>query len=336
MADHINGKPFGEFDIINTFFAPLSKGFEGAYNLSDDCAYYSHSAKTQTVINTDTIVAGVHFFPDDDPSSIAYKALAVNLSDLAAKAATPRGYLLSISLTKNISIEWLKAFSEGLQRVQEKFQLSLIGGDTVSTSGPLTISITMLGETDSTRKLLRSNAQGKDSLYVTGTIGDSYLGLQLIKSKNCFDFLSSSQKEFLIDRYLHPRPRLEFKNILVEYVNASIDISDGLLIDIQKLTKTSGLGGELWVDRVPLSSAADTVVKNDPAMLSNILSGGDDYELLFTVSNKNLNDFEESIKASGLKVEKIGILNSTGTIQFQLQDGTSMRGISVEGYDHFK
>ncbi len=322
----------GEFEIISRIFSPLSKKFPGAHNLKDDCAYLSQNSAAHYVVSMDTIVGGVHFFPDDNASSIGHKALAVNLSDLAAKGAKPIGYLMSISLAKDTSIEWLEGFANGLEKLQNQYDCHLIGGDTVSTSGPLTITITIFGEVPTGKMVLRTTAKQNDLVYVSGTIGDAFLGLQLRRDQNYFN-LKEEEKTFLLDRYLHPKPRLELIEMLKEYANSAMDISDGLVADFEKLCSASGVRGELYKEKIPFSEQA---YKIDTAKLFNqLITGGDDYEILATVDREKAHLFERAADKINIKVSQVGQIIQPGAgISILSEDGSEFQ-LSKRGYDHF-
>lgn len=332
-SDHLD-----EFSIIAEIFAPLSRNHSGAFNLTDDCASYTPEPGYDLVLTKDTIVSGIHFFPDNPPASIAIKALAVNLSDLASKGAVPDVYLLSISLPSDINTEWLKQFSSGLKGMQERYNISLIGGDTVSTTGPLTVSVTMMGYTPSERMVRRSTAKAGNILYVSGTIGDSWTGLQLLlQDKESYSqYLNDDQSEFLKDRYLHPQPRLELREAIYSYASAAMDISDGLGIDLRKLCQASDVGADLYINKIPLSDANKSLLQDKQELLEAFINGGDDYEILATVSESNAGKFEEELKNSQVPVQAIGrIIDGKNTINCYSETGDPVE-LKLSGYNHFK
>jgi thiamine-monophosphate kinase len=269
---------YSEDELIATLFAPLAG--PGALGLSDDAAIVPDGAGA-LVITADMLVAGVHFFPDDLPARIAQKALRTNLSDLAGKAAVPFGFLLSIALPPDWTNDWLASFADGLGADARACGAPLLGGDTSATPGPLTIAITALGRA-SGRVPRRGGATAGDGVFVSGTIGDAALGLALRKTPARFAGLSFAERAFLLERYLLPRPRLDLIALLGESATASMDISDGLVGDLTKLCRVSGVGAIIDATRMPLSEAARAARALDPACLEDILTGGDDYEILFT------------------------------------------------------
>lgn len=266
-----------EFGIIQTYFSPLAKGFPGSLNLKDDAALLHAPAGCELVATTDALIAGVHFLGHEDASLIARKALRVNLSDLAAMGARPMAYLLALMLPKNTKPAWLARFAAGLAQDQRLFSLHLAGGDTTATPGPLSLSITAFGSAPKGKALKRSGARPGDSIYVSGTLGDSALGLASLRGK-LKSRLSGSDREFLEDRYLLPQPRVALGQKLLETANACMDISDGLVQDLEHICAASGTGADIHAGRLPLSKAAASL----PGALSAALCGGDDYELLFT------------------------------------------------------
>lgn len=224
------------------------------------------------------IVAGVHFFADDAPGLIAKKALRVNLSDLAAKGAEPIGFLLALALPGDWTNDWLDAFAAGLAEDARAFAAPLIGGDTGATPGPLTISITVLGRAQ--HFVPRSGAKPGDAIFVSGPIGDAALGLAVRRDPALAARLSPEARDYLIGRYLLPRPRLDLAGWLAANASAAMDISDGLAGDLAKLCGASGASAVVDVSNVPLSPAAREAIAIDPALFESAITGGDDYEIL--------------------------------------------------------
>jgi len=272
------GERYSEDELIATLFAPLAG--PGALGLSDDAAIVP-AGEGVLVITADMLVAGVHFFPDDPPALIAQKALRTNLSDLAGKAVAPVGFLLSIALPPDWTNDWLAAFAGGLGADARAYRAPLLGGDTCATPGPLTVAITAMGRAAG-RVPRRNGAQAGDGVFVSGTIGDAALGLALRREPGRFAGLAPSARGFLLDRYLLPRPRLDLIGLLGENATASMDISDGLVGDLAKICHVSGVSALIDATRTPLSDAARAALARDPTCLADILTGGDDYEALFT------------------------------------------------------
>lgn len=268
---------YSEDELIAKLFAPLAGA--AALGLKDDAALLPPQG-APLAITADMLVAGVHFFPDDPPALIAKKALRVNLSDLAAKAATPCGFLLSIALPPDWTNDWLAAFAEGLGEDARAFHAPLLGGDTTATPGPLTIAITAFGSAP--RFVSRAGARPGDGVYVSGAIGDAALGLRLRQDPTLGAALSTVERDALLNRYLLPNPRLDLVETLPAGASAAMDVSDGLAGDLAKLTRASGVSAQVEVAHVPLSAAGQALIARAPALLETALTGGDDYEILFT------------------------------------------------------
>jgi thiamine-monophosphate kinase len=313
-----------EFQRIARFFAPLAG--PGALDLKDDVALIDGPSGTQYVLKTDAIVEGVHFFPDDPPRQIAQKLLRVNLSDLAAKGATPLGYLLAIALPSSRDEVWLEQFSAGLAEDQKRYGICLLGGDSDRIDGPMSLTVTAIGSIARGQALLRSGARPGDVVFVSGTLGDAALGLKLLKSG--MTGLSTQQREHLIDRYRLPQPRLELGRSLIGIASAAMDISDGLVADLEHLCEASGVAGVIEVARLPLSDAARAAVMADPTLLEAALIGGDDYEILFTMP-ASAGDLRSSSP-----VTQIGRIEAGQGVTVRSPDGSVM-ALPVSGYRHF-
>lgn len=274
-----------EFTRIARFFKPLASGYGGALGLGDDAALVSVPEGHELVVTADAMVEGVHFLMNQSPESIARRLLRSNLSDLAAMGAVPHAYMLVTSLPQHVAGVWLEAFTRALHEDQHLFSCHLIGGDSVSTKGPITLSITALGLVPVGAALRRTikkplaHAASFD-LYVTGTIGDSALGLQLVLDKKVGG-LDSADEEYLKQRHLAPTPRLKEGIFLREHALAAIDISDGLVADCEHIAEQSGLEIIINAADIPLSPAAQKALAADPALLETVLTGGEDYELAF-------------------------------------------------------
>lgn len=323
-----------EFELIARYFAPLARGSAGAEGLTDDAAFIDVDPAMALVVTADALVAGVHFRPEDPPGLVARKALRVNLSDLAAKGARPLGYLLTITLPRHLDAAWVEAFCAGLAADQAEFGITLMGGDTTSTPGPLTLSITAFGTVPRGRALKRSAAQAGDTVVVSGTIGDAALGLLALDGE--LATLSAAKRNALIDRYHLPRPRTALGPLLAqsEDVHAAIDISDGLVADLGHICETSGLAAEIETPRVPLSAAAAAVLDSRPELVAKVLSGGDDYEILFTVAPKNLAAIAELGRRLDLPLTAIGRMTSGQGVRVRGADGAVLP-LESQGFRHF-
>ena len=297
----------GEFELIAELFAPLARNAAGAFGLTDDAALYRAAPGRETVLTVDAMVAGVHFLPSDPPDTVARKLLRVNLSDLAAKGARPRGYLLVTALSEETSMPWLEDFAAGLAADQAEFGISLWGGDTVSTPGPLTLSLTAIGEVEEGGMLPRGGAKAGDRVYVTGTIGDAALGLAVLRDR--LPSASEADRAFLADRYRLPRPRTTLGPLLSGVVHAALDVSDGLVADLTHMCEASGLAATIRAADVPLSGAAAAMlVAEADVTFATLLTGGDDYELLLAVPAEEEDAFLAIAAGAGVPVALIGHL----------------------------
>ena len=288
--------------LIARYFKPLAK-HPGAFGLADDAAAITPPAGHDLVLKTDGLISGVHFFPDDPAQDVGRKALRVNLSDLAAKAATPLGFLLAIALPKDFSEEWLAGFTQGLGADADAYACPLLGGDTDSTPGPINISIAAFGAVPSGTMVKRSGAKAGDHVFVSGTIGDAALGLRVRKSELKLDKAESGH---LLARYRVPQPRLALAEALRVHANAAMDVSDGLVGDLAKLCAASNVSADIEVPRVPLSDAASRALENDCNLITPILTGGEDYEILCTVSPDRAVALQAAAAKVGIPVTDIG------------------------------
>jgi len=325
-----------EAEIIDTYLRPLAAGHFGAFDLSDDCAVLAVPEGQELVLSMDAVAAGVHFFADDDPADIAWKALAVNVSDLAAKGARPVAYLMSLAFPEAPRHDWLEAFARGLAEAQRAFGIALTGGDTDARPGPLSITIAAIGTIPAGRHIVRSDAHAGDILFVSGTLGDAALGLAMRKDGALADTwgLSGEQTHALAHAYLRPQPRLGLAPALLRYASAAMDVSDGLALDLQRLGRASALGAAVSLSSLPLSPAASRAVAVDPSRWNEIVAGGDDYEILAAVPASLTLDFVAAAAAGGVSVTEIGTLDEGGDVLLAGLDGAPLRPPRA-GWDHF-
>ena len=270
----------GEFDWIERLLRPLTLGAPGALDLLDDAAVIRPRDGHDLVVTKDAMVAGVHFLPDDPLDTVARKLLAVNLSDLAAKGAEPIGYFLSVAWPKDTDWSAKVRFTEGLTQAGRDWRLPLLGGDTVSTPGPLTVTATLMGEVPAGGMILRRTARPGDLLMVSGPIGDGWLGLQAARG------LIPDPHGALATRYRTPAPRLDLIATLRQLARASADVSDGLLADAGRIAIASGLSVEVALDQMPLSPEAAGWLADQPdevAARLSLATGGDDYQIVCAV-----------------------------------------------------
>jgi thiamine-monophosphate kinase len=294
----------GEFEFIARLLRPLAASFPGAFELGDDTARVSLPPGEELVVKTDALVCGVHFLPNHPPGRVAQKALRVNLSDLAAAGARPVAYQMALVLPDHIDDVWLEAFCAGLAADQRTYGIALCGGDTASTPGALTISITVLGAAPPDPVLGRGGAQPGDLVFVSGTIGDGALGL--LADTGRLPEADVAGQAFLVDRYLLPQPRLDLGKRLRGVASACMDLSDGLAGDLGHIAARSGVRAVINAEQVPLSPAAAAAVAYRPALLETILTGGDDYELLFTVPSERRETIATIAPLAGVPVTEIG------------------------------
>jgi thiamine-monophosphate kinase len=292
----------GEFDLIARYFAPLAG--PAGLELRDDAALMRPAPGEDLVLTADALVAGVHFFADDPPDAIARKALRVNISDLVAKAARPLGFLLTLALPPDWRDDWLAAFAEGLGADVSAFQCPLIGGDTVSTPGPMTLSVTAIGSVKQGRMAKRTGVRAGDRLYVTGTIGDAAIGLKVRLGQG--PDISQADKAFLLERYLIPEPRLALINAMATHASGGMDVSDGLVGDLAKMLDVSGVSARVPIYRLPLSSAARAAIAADPDLFEVATTGGDDYEVLASAPRESASAFEAAAAAAGVPLTFVG------------------------------
>ena len=328
-----------EFNIINKYFAPLSTKVPGAFSLKDDAAIINFPTGKKLVVTSDSCVEGIHFFKDDKPNLIAKKALRSALSDLAAKGGKPMGYMLSLALPPHINSAWLQSFSSGLKEDQDEFDINLIGGDTSKSNYELTVSITVLGTVSDGLYVPRSGALPGDRIYVTGTIGDSYYGLQILNGKK-FD-IGEDHRNYLIDRYHVPKPRLAIGRAIGEFAHASIDISDGLVADLGHICESSHQSAMLKLDFVPLSPAIKKLVDNSNEVYEKVITGGCDYELLFTVAPGDSEHVAFLAKRYNVEITHIGHiapasdddLAGKNYVKVVTSDGSAIK-LKKNGYEH--
>jgi thiamine-monophosphate kinase len=318
--------PEGEFAFIARRLRPLATT-GSALGLADDAALLDPPPGRQLVLAKDAMVAGVHFLDDDPPGQIAQKLLRVNLSDLAAMGAAPLGYLLALARSKEVADDWLAAFCAGLAADNAEYQIALFGGDTIATPGPLTLSLTAIGEVPKGTALLRGGARPGDDLWVSGTLGDAALGLKVLRHE--FD-VTADARACLVERYRLPRPRLALGQALRGIASAAIDISDGLVADLGHVLEVSGVGADLRADAMPLSPAA----RGLPGARDAALTGGDDYELLFSAAPERRAEIEALPRRLELPLTRIGAIRTEPDLHVLDEAGREIP-ISKAGWQHF-
>ena len=311
-----------EFSLIARHFRPLAG--PGSLDLRDDAALLTPPPGKQLVLTADAMVAGVHFLPDDPPDLVGQKLLRVNLSDLAAKGATPLGYLMTVSTPRGTPDDWFAGFAAGLARDQATYGCTLLGGDTTSTPGPISLSLTIVGTVIPGQSVHRFGASAGDGIWVTGTIGDGALGLLVALGK------LKDPTGFLLDRYRLPQPRTGLA--IGGVASAGMDVSDGLVQDLGHICRASGLAARIEAAMVPASDAARAA---GPAWLQIRLTGGDDYELLLAVPPAHEPALHAAASAAGIPVTRIGTFHS-GAPEVMVR-GSSGETLAFDkgGWSHF-
>ena len=317
-----------EFDLIKRYFLRKSLQNDVILSVGDDCAITSIPTGYQLAITTDTLVEGTHFLPSISPADLAYKSVAVNLSDLAAMGATPAWMSLALTLPE-IKEEWLAEFSQSLFAILDRYGVSLIGGDT--TKGSLSITLTAQGFLPENQGLFRHQAKVGDWIFVSGFLGDSAAGLDLLLQNRKIE---NESDRYFIQRHLRPTPRVELGLALRSFSCCALDISDGLLADLEHILERSQVGAEIYLENLPISRHLCIQYEQTQAE-KFALTGGEDYELCFTVSEEKREEMEQVLRSQGIKVTCIGqILPETSGLNL-LKNGKKIALPTHIGFDHF-
>ncbi len=321
-----------EFSIIQQYFSGIDFAeYPPTVGIGDDAAIIDVPEGMSLAVSSDTLVSGVHFFADDPASAIAYKAIAVNLSDMAAMGANPQWLTLALTLPADLirtDHRWLMDFREGLEKIAREYRLSLIGGDT--TQGPLTISIQIKGLVKKKRFLCRSHAQVGDVIFVSGTVGNAGAGLLLKQGKLSTEQLKDF--DYLVRRLQYPTPRIELGQAIVGHAHAAIDVSDGLLADLEHILQASGVGARVDLDCLPLSQAyVDTVSGENSRHQASI--AGDDYELCFTAPPSAVSMIKKIAHEYAVDVAPIGVIEAEKGLRCFMQE--KLQNFEQRGYQHF-
>ena len=322
----------GEFGLIERFFRPLSHAAPGAFALKNDGALLTPPAGESLVVTKDLMVAGVHYPEGEDPSILARRLLRMNLSDLAAMGATATSYALGLALPEDVADAWVEAFAAGLAQDQEAFGVALIGGDTVATRGPAVLSLTAFGTVAGDACLTRAGASEGDDIYVSGTVGDAALGLRAVRGD--LRGLAASDFAALADRFRLPEPRLALGMALVGLATCAIDVSDGLVADLGHLCEESGVAACVGAHTMPLSEAARRALAGGAAALADLLTGGDDYELLFCAPPSARGEVDALGKRLDLALSRIGTMERGAGVRVVDADGQPL-ALGRTGYAHF-
>ena len=322
----------GEFDLIARFFEPLSRAAPGAFALGNDGAVLDLPAGASLVVTKDLMVAGVHYPEGEEPSVLARRLLRVNLSDLAAMGAGATAYALGLALPRDVDDAWVEAFAAGLARDQEAFGVALIGGDTVATGGPAVLSLTAFGAVAGAACLTRSGAGAGDDIYVSGTIGDATLGLRVVRGE--LATLEPADRAALAERFRLPEPRLALGAALNGLATCAIDVSDGLVADLGHLCTESEVAARIAADDVPFSDAARRTLAGGEAEIAGLVTGGDDYELLFCAPHSKRDAIDALGRRLDLPLTRIGVIERGQGVTTLGADGRPL-ALERTGYRHF-
>ena len=317
-----------EKNIIDKFLKKLNLNKVGTFNFENDGAYLNTSRKYKTVVTTDTIVENIDFFSKDPPESIAQKILCVNLSDISAMGAIPKTYTLNISINSNISYDWLKKFTSQLNKLQKKYNIYLLGGD-ISNSNQISLTINLFGEAKLKNIISQKNCNLGDDIWVTGNLGNSYLGCRILKNSNLK--LNKKDSSYFIKQYLYPNPCM-FGSKAYQYINSAIDISDGFFGDLSKILDGK-YGAKINMKAIPLSPLLKKNITkhNSQIKLEDILNWGDDYELIFTSSKRNSEKLLNLSKKNRVKLSLVGsIVKKPGIFDDSLKIIKK-----IDSFDHF-
>jgi len=319
-----------EFDLISKYFSPLAKAVRGAEGLTDDACFLKIKNTGTMVVTTDTIIEDVHYISDTPAELIARKLLRVNISDLAAKSAIPAYYTLNITMNEKVDEAWLDSFTRGLKADQRKYGIMLAGGDTTRSTGRMSFSVTAIGE--SIKPVKRATAKQGDIIYVTGSIGDSFLGLQLRQSK--LERTAITRADYFINRYNLPEPKLDFGVLLGGFASAACDISDGLVADLGHICQASDAAAMIRSSAIPLSTQALSLIKRGSYKLEQFITHGDDYEICFTVPPHKQAIAEEAARKTETRISAIGeVIKGKGVLV--INDKGRPVIVNHGGYSHF-
>ncbi len=319
-----------EFELIQTFFAKQARQRKDVIlGIGDDAALLRVPSDQVLVSTTDSFIAGVHFYADTAPRDIAHKALAVNLSDMAAMGGQPAWILLNL-IMPTANETWLKDFMHGFSNLSDCYQLQLVGGDTCC--GPLTITITLLGYVPINQALRRDTAQPGDKIFVTGYLGDAGLALQIIQKK-CLPVLTNTELNYLYGRLQHPQPRVEIGLALRSLANSAIDLSDGLIADLSHILHASQVGAQIETHVLPLSSSLHKLPRKQALQLA--LTSGDDYELCFTVPKQKEMQLQKAFAQVHCPYTVIGLIRSEPGLRLCNKQGHDLLLDGHTGFQHF-
>jgi thiamine-monophosphate kinase len=318
----------GEFDLIDKYFRPTGYRNDVVLGVGDDCAVVSIAQGKQLAVTTDTLVDGVHFPSNTNPRDIAHKAIAVNLSDLAAMGAEPGWLTLALSLP-HVDEDWLRSFSDEFKACADRYKVQLVGGDT--TLGPLSITVQAMGLVDPDHIMRRDGARPGDAVFVSGTLGDAAAGLSILKQGQAVD----DNEAWLIGRLNRPDSRHELGVKVAKHCKCAIDISDGLAADLGHILAASHCGATVYMDRIPLShQLVEYSTNRDEVDWEQVLTGGDDYELCLVVSPDTESKLMKVSSELSLPLTRIGVIEERASLTFIDETGTKQL-LDHHGYEHF-
>ncbi len=322
-----------EFDLIKEYFTPENWRKDVVLGVGDDCALLAPPTGQQLALTVDTLVAGIHFPVETSPADIAYKSIAVGLSDLAAMGAEPAWLTLALTLP-DINSDWLQSFSKSFAKTSKDYDLQLIGGDT--TQGPLAITVQAMGLLEPGLSMQRGNAKPGDLIYVTGSLGDAALGLKLLLSNTSVD---QEILDLCLSKLNRPVPRINFARAAAKHCSCAIDISDGLAADLGHILDASQCSAEIYLDKLPVSRQLEKYYTNpDHGKLEVdwklVLAGGDDYELCMTLPEEQSAALVSLAESMALSLTRIGRVGSTNGLQI-LDENRQPFILDKSGYEHF-
>ena len=337
-----NLNQLGEFGLIkhisskfNTYSKRVKKG------IGDDCAVFSTLPNISQLVSTDALIESIHFdLKTITPKQLGFKAISVNISDIAAMGGTPYLAVISLGLPKTTSIKFIDKLYSGIKKSCDLYNIQLVGGDTVASPKHLFINICLLGEAAKNRVFYRKGARPGDQIFVTGNLGDSAMGLKILRSRNK-NFVPKKHIDFLVIKHLEPIPRIKEARLLAKSnikITSMIDLSDGLQQDLGHLCTTEKIGATLYEKNLPFSEALRNAClkkKHDPT--DWVLQGGEDYELLFTITSGDVNKLNRLFTKTDTPISHIGeITNIPKKIQLKKKNGKTVFLKTTEGFDHFK
>ncbi len=326
-----------EKELIETYLLPLAQNDPAALGFQDDAALFQPEPGQELVISKDLSLEGVHFLSSDTPENIGFKALAVNISDMNAKAAQPRGFFLGLAFPDAPDPSWMEGFCKSLGILGQAFDCPLLGGDITYSKGGLAISVTIFGTVEAGKMVKRSTANEGDRIFVSGTLGDAALGLKLMQDSDLQQHwqLDDEETRYLKHRYRHPIPRGGFNPLIKEFASAAIDVSDGLVSDLENLCRASNKSADVQINNVPLSSALQKAIKVEPALFSHALGWGDDYEIMATIPEHRVKDFKQECMFNGVPVTEIGTITAGAHPPHYFNENGEKQQLLTSTFEHF-